>query len=619
MISSTPPSPKPSSRLRLLPERLRIQHGSPSSPLTNSPNWLRFSGERLSVSLHPLQLDPRILRDQLPLSAQERKTLWRQQRAEQELAELAATTAILPEETEPWSPPPDAHPDIRLLDFVRGAWRILEPSERFVEGWHINQLCDHLEAISTHRLLEPNLLINQPPGTSKSLIVMVLWPAWEWTWAPWIRWLTTSYDEKLALRDAVKTRTLMHSEWYQRRVQEPWEFQGDQNVKGYYANDRTGWRIATSVNGGVTAHHAHRVVVDDPHNVNKVESEAVRSATLTTLKETFPSRVLPGGTRVIIGQRVHEEDATADWLEREGPKIHHIEIKEERELPDPRKPETADKVCSLTGGIHDLRHTEGELLTPERYGRDTIEQRKIELGPYAYSAQYQQSPTPRSGMMLDVGWFPQTPRLEAATVDLVMTFDLNYSDAETSDWTVGMLGAVEKSAVLPRIHIIDVLRAHAHESKHEVLLGDWILLWRPVLVGIEKRAFEKEGATRDLITRLTAYLEERNFSTTFEPITADTDKVTRAMIIPGRAKAGLVTVDKHARWFPQFQREVTSFPKGSHDDQVDTLAYLIRIVVEKLVAIRAKQGLIGKSVQVEIADGAKPSADWQRATAAGIR
>lgn len=487
----------------------------------------------------------------------------------------------------------------------------------FVSGWHITLLCKHLEALSTDTLGRRDLLINEPPGSSKSLITAVLWPAWVWTWAPWTRWLTCSYDDTIALRDAVRTRTLMRSEWYARQVVESWSFAGDQNVKSYYLNNRTGWRIAASVNGSVTSHHAHYVLVDDPHNVNKAESDAVRQSTLTTLKEVFPSRVLPGGCRVVIGQRVHEEDATADWLEREGEQVHHIELREEYEKP--RSDEAAPPVCSLTGLPHDQRSVEGELLTPERFSAEVMAMRAIQLGPYAYSAQYQQRPTPRAGMVLNQAWFPQSPRLEPQTVDLIATLDLNYSDAETSDWTVGMLGAVERSAVLPRMHLIDVFKEHLSEQRHEEAIGEWLCLWKPLMVGIEKRAFEKQGATIDLCRRLEIYCEERGFILHVEAIPADTDKVTRAMVIPGRAKAGLITVDRRAKWWPGLAREMSLFPKSEHDDQIDALAYLVRMSVEKLELVRAKMLLMGKSVAVVYQEAPDPVPEWARSALAGLR
>ena len=246
---------------------------------------------------------------------------------------IAAAPSIELLETEPWTPPADAHPEIDLNDFVRGAWKILEPAVPFVGGWHIDMLCEHLQALSMGQLDERDLLINEPPGSSKSLVTAVFWPAWEWTWAPWTRWLTSSYKDTLALRDAVRTRRLMMSPWYAAQKGVPWDFASDQNVKGYYLNDATGWRIATSIAGGNTGNHAHRVLIDDPHNVEQAESDLVRNGVLTTLREVYPSRVLPGGCRVIIGQRVHEEDASADWLDREGPTVHHIELQEEYEVP----------------------------------------------------------------------------------------------------------------------------------------------------------------------------------------------------------------------------------------------------------------------------------------------
>jgi len=513
-------------------------------------------------------------------------------------------------ETEPWTPPTDAYPEIRLHDFVQQAWRILEPAVPFVDSWHIGLLCEHLEAVSTGQLPEPNLLVNTPPGSSKSLIASVFWPAWEWLWAPWTRWLTSSYDDALALRDAVRTRTLMQSEWYRKQVVEPWGFSSDQNVKGYYTNDKTGWRIATSMGGGNTGWHAHRVLIDDPHSVKKAESDAVREATLAAWREVFPSRVLPGGTRVMVGQRTHEEDVTADWLDREGSDIHHIELKMEYEVSrgggQSAASESSSLVsvtvagqCSLTGRPHDQRTHEGDLLIEQRFPRAVIERRKIELGPYAYSAQFQQSPTPRAGALLNPAWFPQTPQLERSTVDLVAAFDLNYSDADTSDWTVGLLGGVERVPEMPHIHLLDAFREHLSEERHVEHIGEWLCLHRPVLVGIEKRAYEREGATRDLCRQLMSYCEARRFSLTIEPIETDGDKITRAMIIPGRAMAGSITADLHSTWWPILSRQMSTFPRSAHDDDIDALAHLIRLVIEKLAVLRAKQALLGHSSRLQ--------------------
>ena len=104
---------------------------------------------------------------------------------------------------------------LHLLDFVQGAWHVLEPTNKYVHGWHIEAICEHLEAVT--RLEIRNLLINIPPRCAKSLLVAVFWPAWVWIKQPSKRWLYNSYAQDLSTRDSVKCRTLIQSPWYQAR------------------------------------------------------------------------------------------------------------------------------------------------------------------------------------------------------------------------------------------------------------------------------------------------------------------------------------------------------------------------------------------------------------------
>lgn len=65
-----------------------------------------------------------------------------------------------------------------LLDFMRLFWHITDPAQPFIIGWPIEAICEHLEAVSRGDIR--TLLINVPPGFSKSTAVDVFWPAWEW-------------------------------------------------------------------------------------------------------------------------------------------------------------------------------------------------------------------------------------------------------------------------------------------------------------------------------------------------------------------------------------------------------------------------------------------------------
>jgi hypothetical protein len=96
-----------------------------------------------------------------------------------------------------------------LAGFVREAWHVLEPEARYVPNWHIDAICAHLEAVTEGRI--SRLLINVPPGSSKSLITSVMWPAWEW--GPCgrrsMRYLATAFNEGPVKRDTRKSRDLI--------------------------------------------------------------------------------------------------------------------------------------------------------------------------------------------------------------------------------------------------------------------------------------------------------------------------------------------------------------------------------------------------------------------------
>src|SRR6202171_4519631 len=145
-----------------------------------------------------------------------------------------------------------------LRDFVRLAWPVVEPRPPFVDGWHIDAITDHLQAIARGEIR--NLLINVPPRHMKSLLVSVFWPCWEWVRYPQRRWLFSSYGASLSIRDSVKCRRLIESPWYQTNWGHRFSLTGDQNAKARFDNDRTGYRLSTSVGGAATGEGGDRLV-----------------------------------------------------------------------------------------------------------------------------------------------------------------------------------------------------------------------------------------------------------------------------------------------------------------------------------------------------------------------
>lgn len=310
-----------------------------------------------------------------------------------------------------------------LHEYIRQAWHLVEPATPFLDNWHIGAIAEHLQAVSRGEIR--NLLINIPPRHAKSLEVSVFWPTWEWINAPWLRWIFASYAQKLSTRDSLKCRRIIESNWYQQRWGAVYEITSDQNEKTRFENSRTGYRIATSVEGIATGEGGDRIVVDDPHNVLEAESDTVRESVLTWWDEAMASRLNDPktGARVIVMQRVHEKDLSGHVLAQGG--YEHLCLPAEYE-PKRR--------CITVLGWEDPRTEPGELLWPERFGQAELSDLKLRLGSYAAAGQLQQRPAPAEGGVIKRHWFRRFDiRNRPPSFDqIILSADPKFKDYETT-------------------------------------------------------------------------------------------------------------------------------------------------------------------------------------------
>lgn len=288
-----------------------------------------------------------------------------------------------------------------LRDFVQAAWPIVEGSNvKFVSNWHIDLICEHLEAVFSREV--NNLLMNVPPGSMKSIITSVCWPVWVWLRDPAARFLTASYGQDLATRDAVRSRALVESQWFKEIWGSKVELARNQNQKTKYETTAGGWRLATSVGGRGTGEHPSYKIIDDPHNVKQAESEAERQSALDWYDLTLTAR---GASRdaqtVVIMQRLHEKDLSG-----------HIMAKEEFEdewdhvcLPMRFEP---GRYSSAVGA--DQREVSGEsLLWPSLFSEEKVAKLERALGVYGTAGQLQQRPSPPGGGILKTKHFQLWP------------------------------------------------------------------------------------------------------------------------------------------------------------------------------------------------------------------
>lgn len=272
-----------------------------------------------------------------------------------------------------------------LADFAKACWHVLEPATELKWDWPLDAICQHLEAVTSGEI--NRLLINVPPGCMKSLLVSVIWPAWEWTHPELrhYRYIGTSHSMGVATRDNLKCRRLIQSKWYQDRW--PIVLTSDQNAKTKFENADTGFREAMAFTG-MTGSRGDRVIIDDPLSVDEALSEVEIMNVATTFKEALPTRVNNDRSAiVVIMQRLAEGDPSGIILEKKLPYVH---------LMLPMRFEK-DRRCVTRIGFRDPRTKDGELLFPARFSASNVLELETILGEFAAAGQLQQRPTPRGG------------------------------------------------------------------------------------------------------------------------------------------------------------------------------------------------------------------------------
>ena len=323
--------------------------------------------------------------------------------------------------------------------FIGQAWSILEPTTPYRHGWHVDAIAEHLEAVSLGQI--QNLVINVPPGYMKSLETSVFWPAWEWgpNNHPHLRWISASYSSSLSTRDNNKMRTLIASPWYQKNWGSRFRVTKDNESK--VENNKTGFRIASSVGGLGTGERVHRTIHDDLLNATDTHSSAMRKQAEDYLRAMSTRGVSPEDYRqVLIMQRLHEKDPTGFVLQQGG--WEHLCLPAEYEskrtifLNGVKTTVDVKKTPTSIGWI-DPRKKEGEPLWPAMYPRHEIAKLKTALGSYGSAGQLQQRPAPADGGVVLRKWWKFYQELPKQFDHIIDSWDMAFKDTSTSAFVVG--------------------------------------------------------------------------------------------------------------------------------------------------------------------------------------
>lgn len=451
-----------------------------------------------------------------------------------------------------------------LYTFTKYVWDVIEPETDFVDGWHIEVICEHLESVTTFDI--KRLLINEPPRHMKSIIACVTWPAWVWGRYPGRSFIFGSHSASLAQRDSILCRQLIKSEKYQRIFRPDWALREDQDTLSKFKNTKGGVRRSVGVGSSVTGEGGDYLVVDDPHDVGEIYSELAREKVLYWWKKTLSSRINnpKRNAKVVVMQRLHEDDLCGNLLKERGHlKYNRLVLPAEYDPDHEIKSETKRNFI-------DPRTEKGQLLWPQRWTQESLNELREDLGDDA-EAQLNQDPKPSGGSLFNKEDWVFYDAAPSTIIKSALFIDCAQKPGISNDYSVFAMWAKSETG----LYLLDLLREKTDAPLLELLTVQAFEKLRPDAIVIEDKS-----AGSSLIQYL-----RRN--TTLPVIAFDPgqrDKVVRATAAAPTVRAKKCHLPRRidgkedrrpVNLIDVFIKEHLSFPRAKHDDIVDTTSMAV--------------------------------------------
>ena len=458
-------------------------------------------------------------------------------------------------------------------DFFKFFWSTLN-HEKLVDNWHIKYLCDELQSVAERvfrrEKKEYDLIINIPPSMSKTSILNIYFPLWCWVNDYTIPFISVSYSYQLSINISEKCRDVLRSDLFKKYFYDV-KIKEDSDTKQLFRvvkdNKVGGFRYATSVVGTISGIHAHFILLDDPVNAVDSLSDTMIKNTNDWLDNVIFSRKVDNDVSVVIliMQRLHENDTTG-YLLSKNKNIKHIclpALLSENIQPTDLKKYYID-----------------DLLDRERLSKDILEQKRIEMGDYAFAMQYLQQIVPKAGSFFDVSKLLIINNLDEKEIVRVVRYWDKAGTHQAGCYTVGVKMAMLKNRTYA---VLDVVRGQWEASEREKIIRQVAELdGQQVTVFIEQEPGSggKESA-ESTIRNLAGY---RCYADR-----PSGDKISRADTLAVQLNAGNISMLR-AEWNNEFKRELEFFPYGKFKDQVDATSGAFNMLVKMGVGLASRGG-----------------------------
>lgn len=434
-----------------------------------------------------------------------------------------------------------------FYSFMLRCFSDLNPRTPFLANWHIEVLAAKLQEARAGKI--KRLIVNIPPRHLKSLAASIALPAWWLGHDPTAAIINVTYGQELSDKFARDCRAILMSAWYQALF--PTRLTTSRAAIQELITTRGGFRMATSVNGVLTGRGADVIIIDDPLKPIDAMSDSRRTAAKEWYDGTLYSRLndKTRGTIIIIMQRLHEDDLVGHVLRQEGWDLVSF--------PSIAEADEEHRIETLLGRKRFVRRA-GEALQPERESLATLDKIRTTLGTYNFAGQYQQTPAPTGGGMIKEAWFQRydasalPPRFD----QLIQSWDTANKPTELADYSVCTTWGIKG----PQFYLLNVLRKKLAYPDLKRAVHEQHQAFNPSVILIEDKASGTQ-LIQDLIeagvSKVTRY-------------TPDGDKTMRLHAQTATIENGFVHLPREAHWLADYLHELTTYPAGRHDDQVDS-------------------------------------------------
>lgn len=404
-------------------------------------------------------------------------------------------------------------------------------------------------------------VVNVPPSVGKSTIISILYPVWCWINDPSQKIFSVSYTPALSISQSNKSLQLMLSQWFQER----WPYikfnRPKQLAKNDYQNTSGGRRLSTSIGSKIIGFHADKILIDDPNKAD--DSKNQHLDTQDWFRNSLPTRLIDqqNGIIVLIQQRLDEDDVSSYCLSNNWKSLI---------LPMEFDPDRKDPL--------DWRQEKDELLIPERMNRTSLDKLKLALGNYSF-AQLQQNPVNPFDRLFKEDLFKYIHPDYSLFKEFIISWDLAVYAKDTSDYSVGILGAKTDNGVV----ILDESRWKADFNEAVINIKNYHDMVEASLKkkGIQKSIkmiIENKANGPAIVSAL-----RQNMKNIEEINVGNKSKFDRAQILAYHMRMNEVFYSYDMK--EEFINEIMNFPKLRYDDRVDAVGQLVSYSLSKKAGI----------------------------------